>query len=91
MKREDIDKILDDYLSEYHSSLVKDYIDKYEDIVIEMETSLRWINQEVVNMKKILQKKPELLEVKSLIEFLDRWDGLCDLEYYEEFLGSDKE
>lgn len=39
------------------------------------------LEREFKNLKKMLIKKPELLKYDDFMPFLDRWIGICDLEY----------
>ena len=61
-------------------SLVKEYLDKLDEICEQQEDSLRWICREISSLKKMLINKPELLKVNELIEVLERWENIGDLE-----------
>ena len=59
---------------------VKEYVGKLEEMCEQQEDSLRWICREISFLKKMLINKPELLKVNELIELLERWENIGDLE-----------
>lgn len=99
MKREDIDKILDEYLSEYHSRIVKDYIQELEDRnnkAIEYINKLKPLTIEETSVKEELKSAYSEDNIRNLDIY---FKTVCHLEDFEIGIweikdilqGSDKE
>lgn len=71
MNKEDIDKILDDYLSDYHKKVVKDYIEEIES-KLKGNDIFKIISLALYGEKGIetLNKNDSNIWVNSLLEFI---------------------